>query len=85
VSYVGNDPLPDTFIDKSQALVEGSLDAQWKFCAERVQAKCASKYEAARRADPPRERRARRAMLCRGVRCKRLGTACRCRDEIANF
>ena len=25
VSYVGSDPLPDTFIDKSQALVEGSL------------------------------------------------------------
>src|SRR5713226_3959614 len=23
VSYVGSDPLPDTFVDKSQALVEG--------------------------------------------------------------
>jgi len=23
ISYIGTDPLPDTFIDKSQALVEG--------------------------------------------------------------
>lgn len=47
VSYVGNDPLPDTFIDKSQALVEGSLASDGSFVAEQVQAKCASKYEAA--------------------------------------
>ena len=26
VSYIGSDPLPDTFIDKSQALVEGARD-----------------------------------------------------------
>jgi cytochrome c-type biogenesis protein CcmE len=45
VSYTGSDPLPDTFIDKSQALVEGRPDGQ--FIAEHVQAKCASKYEAA--------------------------------------
>ena len=53
VSYVGSDPLPDTFIDKSQALVEGSLERNGGFVAERVQAKCASKYEAAPTADPP--------------------------------
>jgi cytochrome c-type biogenesis protein CcmE len=47
VSYVGSDPLPDTFIDKSQALVEGSLATNGSFVAEHVQAKCASKYEAA--------------------------------------
>lgn len=47
VSYVGSDPLPDTFIDKSQALVEGSLAKNGTFVAEHVQAKCASKYEAA--------------------------------------
>ena len=47
VSYVGNDPLPDTFVDKSQALVEGSLARNGSFVAEHVQAKCASKYEAA--------------------------------------
>ena len=53
VSYVGNDPLPDTFIDRSQALVEGSLQRNGSFVAQQVQAKCASKYEAAPTADPP--------------------------------
>lgn len=53
VSYVGSDPLPDTFVDKSQALVEGSLTNQGSFVAEQVQAKCASKYEAAPTAGPP--------------------------------
>ena len=47
VSYIGSDPLPDTFVDKSQALVEGHLNSDGKFVAEHVQAKCASKYEAA--------------------------------------
>jgi cytochrome c-type biogenesis protein CcmE len=47
ISYVGSDPLPDTFIDKSQALVEGTPNAEGRFVAEHVQAKCASKYEAA--------------------------------------
>lgn len=47
VSYVGNDPLPDTFVDKAQALVEGRPAADGRFVAEVVQAKCASKYEAA--------------------------------------
>jgi cytochrome c-type biogenesis protein CcmE len=53
VSYVGSDPLPDTFIDKSQALVEGSLERNGNFTAQQVQAKCASKYEAAPGAEPP--------------------------------
>ncbi len=56
VSYVGSEPLPDTFVDKSQALVEGSLENDGSFVAEHVQAKCASKYEAApggdRKPDP---------------------------------
>ncbi len=47
VSYVGNDPLPDTFVDKAQALVEGRPAPDGRFVAEVVQAKCASKYEAA--------------------------------------
>lgn len=46
VSYVGRDPLPDTFKDGAQALVEGRLMPQGRFVAEQVQAKCASKYEA---------------------------------------
>src|SRR5579864_3018119 len=33
VSYVGNEPLPDTFVDKSQALVEGTLSNDGKFTA----------------------------------------------------
>ena len=47
VSYIGGDPLPDTFADKSQALVEGRPAQDGRFVAEHVQAKCASKYEAA--------------------------------------
>jgi cytochrome c-type biogenesis protein CcmE len=53
VSYVGSDPLPDTFVDKSQALVEGRPGADGRFVAEHVQAKCASKYEAAPGGDKP--------------------------------
>ena len=47
VSYVGRDPLPDTFKDGAQALVEGNIAPDNHFVAEQVQAKCASKYEAA--------------------------------------
>jgi cytochrome c-type biogenesis protein CcmE len=47
VSYVGRDPLPDTFKDGAQALVEGKMLPDNRFEAEQVQAKCASKYEAA--------------------------------------
>jgi cytochrome c-type biogenesis protein CcmE len=47
VSYVGRDPLPDTFVDGAQALVEGRPMPDGRFVAEKVQAKCASKYEAA--------------------------------------
>jgi len=46
VSYTGRDPLPDTFRDGAQALVEGRLTPDGRFTAEQVQAKCASKYEA---------------------------------------
>jgi cytochrome c-type biogenesis protein CcmE len=45
VSYVGSDPLPDTFKDGAQALVEGHRMPDGRFVAEQVQAKCASKYE----------------------------------------
>jgi cytochrome c-type biogenesis protein CcmE len=47
VSYVGRDPLPDTFKDGAQALVEGRVTPDGHFVAEQIQAKCASKYEAA--------------------------------------
>jgi len=52
VSYVGRDPLPDTFKDGAQALVEGNIMPDGKFTAEQVQAKCASKYEATPGATP---------------------------------
>ena len=51
VSYVGTDPLPDTFKDGAQALVEGHAMPDGRFVAEQVQAKCASKYEVAPGAD----------------------------------
>jgi cytochrome c-type biogenesis protein CcmE len=47
VSYVGRDPLPDTFKDGAQCLVEGHAMPDGRFVAEQLQAKCASKYEAA--------------------------------------
>jgi cytochrome c-type biogenesis protein CcmE len=47
VEYTGDDPLPDTFKDRAQALADGKLGADGVFHANQIQAKCASKYEAA--------------------------------------
>ena len=47
VTYVGSDPLPDTFKSGAQAIVEGEYAASGEFRAQKIQAKCASKYEAA--------------------------------------
>ena len=47
VVYTGDDPLPDTFKDHAQALADGKLGADGVFHANQIQAKCASKYEAA--------------------------------------
>jgi cytochrome c-type biogenesis protein CcmE len=46
VVYSGTDPLPDTFKDNSQALADGRLGPDGVFQANKIQAKCASKYEA---------------------------------------
>ncbi len=46
VRYVGTDPLPDTLVDRADALAEGHYE-NGSFEASMVQAKCASKYEAA--------------------------------------
>jgi cytochrome c-type biogenesis protein CcmE len=46
VAYTGADPLPDTFRDGAQALADGRLDRDGVFRAGKIQAKCASKYEA---------------------------------------
>jgi cytochrome c-type biogenesis protein CcmE len=45
VSYAGNEPLPDTFKDGSQALIDGRM-GDGVFHASKIAAKCASKYEA---------------------------------------
>lgn len=47
VRYVGRGPLPDTLVDRAQAVAEGELLQDGTFEATLVQAKCASKYEAA--------------------------------------
>jgi cytochrome c-type biogenesis protein CcmE len=46
VVYNGIDPLPDTFKDGAQAVADGKLEADGTFHANKIQAKCASKYEA---------------------------------------
>ncbi len=46
VAYTGTDPLPDTFRDGAQALADGRLGKDGVFRAGKIQAKCASKYEA---------------------------------------
>jgi cytochrome c-type biogenesis protein CcmE len=46
VAYAGSDPLPDTFRDGAQALADGKLGHDGVFRASKIQAKCASKYEA---------------------------------------
>jgi cytochrome c-type biogenesis protein CcmE len=45
VVYSGSDPLPDTFRDNAQALADGRLGSDGVFAANKIQAKCASKYE----------------------------------------
>ena len=47
VVYDGSEPLPDTFKPGAQALADGKLGADGVFYAKKIQAKCASKYEAA--------------------------------------
>ena len=46
VAYTGSDPLPDTFRDGAQALADGRMGRDGVFHASKIQAKCASKYEA---------------------------------------
>ena len=46
VKYVGSQPVPDTFKDRAEAVVEGKYLADGTFEADHLQAKCASKYEA---------------------------------------
>lgn len=45
VAYEGRDPLPDTFKDGAQALADGRLGPDGVFHANKIQAKCSSKYQ----------------------------------------
>jgi len=47
VAYVGREPLPDTLVDDAEAIVTGRITRENVFEAQVVQAKCASKYDAA--------------------------------------
>ena len=44
VAYTGRDPLPDTFKDGAQALADGRMGGDGVFHANKIQAKCSSKY-----------------------------------------
>lgn len=46
VAYRGDAPVPDTFKGGSNAVIEGVFGGDGTFEASRIQAKCASKYEA---------------------------------------
>lgn len=47
ITYVGEAALPDDFKGGAQAIVEGDYQGDGTFRAQQVQAKCASKYQAA--------------------------------------
>jgi cytochrome c-type biogenesis protein CcmE len=51
VAYMGSQPVPDTFKDGADAIVEGHRRDDGTFVADHLQAKCASKYEAKYGAD----------------------------------
>jgi cytochrome c-type biogenesis protein CcmE len=46
VVYAGTEPLPYTFRDGAQVLSDGQVGRDGVFHASKIQAKCASKYEA---------------------------------------
>jgi cytochrome c-type biogenesis protein CcmE len=45
VIYVGKDPIPDTFKDECEAVIDGRIREDGTFEGTLIQAKCASKYE----------------------------------------
>ncbi len=53
VTYVGDETLPDTFKGGAQAVIQGNYTAGGQFMADHIQAKCASKYQAAPPPPPP--------------------------------
>ena len=61
VVYREREPLPDTFKDKAQCMADGRLGRDGVFEAKKIQAKCASKYEAKPGAQPANQTAAPRA------------------------
>jgi len=45
INFIGTDPLPDTFRDYAEAVVDGAYAGNGVFTGTTLQAKCASKYE----------------------------------------
>ncbi|HMW34167.1 MAG TPA: cytochrome c maturation protein CcmE [bacterium] len=45
VKYIGKDPVPDTFKDGCEAVIDGRYKKDGTFEGTQIQAKCASKYE----------------------------------------
>jgi cytochrome c-type biogenesis protein CcmE len=45
INFIGTDPLPDTFRDYAEAVVDGAYAGNGMFTGTTLQAKCASKYE----------------------------------------
>ena len=44
VHYIGSRPVPDTFKDDAETVVEGKYTPEGVFLADKIQTKCASKY-----------------------------------------
>ena len=55
VNYAGGDPPPDTFKGNAQALAIGMYGRDGVFHATQIQAKCASKYAAAKPGVVPKQ------------------------------
>jgi cytochrome c-type biogenesis protein CcmE len=45
IKYIGKEPLPDTLMDRATAMATGKLGPDGVFVADKMLAKCASKYE----------------------------------------
>lgn len=46
ISYTSDSPIPDTFKDRAEVVLDGKYGTDGVFYATKIQAKCASKYEA---------------------------------------
>ncbi len=62
VVYSGSEAPPDTFVDNSQALAEGQFGGDGVFHANKLQAKCASKYAPQQQTAPEQKSAAPKAV-----------------------